>query len=415
MNKFIAIVDAYSAANQYAPECKKRGYYCIHVQSTPKILPGYSSSFLENDFVENVIHDGDISRTLQKLKTFSLICLFPGIESGVELADQLSERLNLPTNGTKKSVARRNKFKMAQEISKQNLRTAKQIQSNKLPEIMKWVKKNHLTRAVLKPLHSAGTDNVIICDDTNAITNAFRKIIHKRNAMGLFNDAVLAQEFLEGNEYVVNTVSYKGKHSLVGVWLYHKKRISSGASFYDFDELITRIGLTEKKLVEYVYGVLDALGICYGPAHAEVMVDASGPVLIEIASRIDGMTNIAFHRECLQDNQIDGTLDVFLEPQKFSHCPPSLYHPKKNAVIVTLYNTQEGRIVSDDKLQSIKTLASFGGMNVRFKPGDLIKKTEDLFTYPGFISLRHENTTVLRKDYKKIRELEKEGLFKVSD
>jgi hypothetical protein len=52
-------------------------------------------------------------------------------------------------------------------------------------------------------------------------------------------------------------------------------------------------------------------------------------------------------------------------------------------------------------------------MNIRFKVGDTIQKTQDLFTYPGFVSLAHEDEAILREDYQKIRELERVGLFEL--
>ena len=36
----------------------------------------------------------------------------------------------------------------------------------------------------------------------------------KRNGLGLINDAVLAQEFLEGKEYVIDKVSKDGVHKV---------------------------------------------------------------------------------------------------------------------------------------------------------------------------------------------------------
>src|SRR5215204_680463 len=43
--KFVAIVDAYSAANQYAPEILSRGYSAIHIQSASEIPPSLKPTF----------------------------------------------------------------------------------------------------------------------------------------------------------------------------------------------------------------------------------------------------------------------------------------------------------------------------------------------------------------------------------
>jgi hypothetical protein len=44
------------------------------------------------------------------------VAVIPGAETGVELADQLSFRLNLRTNGVEKSLARRNKYIMGEMV-----------------------------------------------------------------------------------------------------------------------------------------------------------------------------------------------------------------------------------------------------------------------------------------------------------
>lgn len=47
---------------------------------------------------------------------FSVIAVIPGAETGVELADQLSHRMGLRSNGINKSLARRNKYHMGESV-----------------------------------------------------------------------------------------------------------------------------------------------------------------------------------------------------------------------------------------------------------------------------------------------------------
>ena len=48
--------------------------------------------------------------------TLNVRAVFAGAETGVELADQLSEAMNLRTNGTAHSEERRNKFAMGEAV-----------------------------------------------------------------------------------------------------------------------------------------------------------------------------------------------------------------------------------------------------------------------------------------------------------
>lgn len=47
---------------------------------------------------------------------FPILAVIPGAETGVELADQLSSRLGLRSNGTSQSIARRNKYYMGETV-----------------------------------------------------------------------------------------------------------------------------------------------------------------------------------------------------------------------------------------------------------------------------------------------------------
>ena len=91
------IVDAYSTARYLAPLLHERGYRCVHVQSTPVVPAVYAPSFRSGDFVVNVAHDGELERTADTVRAHGPTAVLAGIESGVELADQLSEHLGLRT------------------------------------------------------------------------------------------------------------------------------------------------------------------------------------------------------------------------------------------------------------------------------------------------------------------------------
>ena len=54
-----------------------------------------------------------------------------GAETGVALADELSEHLQLRSNGTAQSEARRNKYLMGEAVRDAGIRAAKQLRASK--------------------------------------------------------------------------------------------------------------------------------------------------------------------------------------------------------------------------------------------------------------------------------------------
>ena len=57
---------------------------------------------------------------------YRIVAVLAGSEPGVELADKLSHRLRLRTNGEELSVARRNKYLMGEAVRAAGIRTVKQ-------------------------------------------------------------------------------------------------------------------------------------------------------------------------------------------------------------------------------------------------------------------------------------------------
>ena len=90
----------------------------------------------------------------------------------------------------------------------------------------------HLTsgafKAVVKPCEGAGSDGVTICNSKQEVRDAFLKLDGTRNVLGLTTYEVLVQEYLVGDEYVVDTVSRDGVHKCVAIWKYDK-RIYNGS------------------------------------------------------------------------------------------------------------------------------------------------------------------------------------------
>lgn len=107
--------------------------------------------------------------------------------------------------------------------------------------------------------------------------------------MNCINDAVLLQSFLAGTEYVVNFVSLNNLRLVTEVVRYHKRQLAGGSIVYDIDEIIDASDSEFTRLVDYTQRVCGCLGIENGSSHAEVMLTADGPCLVEIAARSDGI------------------------------------------------------------------------------------------------------------------------------
>ena len=173
--------------------------------------------------------------------------------------------------------------------------------------------------------------------------------------MGEVNEGVLVQEFIDGTEYFVNTVSLNGKHRLVEVLRYAERLSSVGSMIYDYDGFISETDPAFKPLVEYTHKALDALGIQNGPSHAEIMIDQQGPVMMEIAARIDGVCGQNIQQECYGTSLYELTLDAYLDPKAFEK--KFERQPQKNLqMVVHLISHQNQLVIPEDIEQKISSL-----------------------------------------------------------
>ena len=87
-----------------------------------------------------------------------MVAVIAGAETGVELADALSEAMRLRTNGTKGSICRRNKYHMGEQVRAAGVRAVKQKLCRSLQEVHAFLEELTVKplKCVVKPVQSAG-------------------------------------------------------------------------------------------------------------------------------------------------------------------------------------------------------------------------------------------------------------------
>ncbi len=412
--KYCVIIDAISTGQFIAPELNRRGFPCLHIRSTAQALIFYERLDLTH-YAATFTYEDNLDSLVQQLSAYPIACVIPGTELGVELADALSEALGLITNGTALSQTRRDKFLMAEALDKAGLHTIPHIRTNNIDTLMRWAKAHPPSQTqplVIKPLKSAGTDSVSICSNEKAIQVAFQNMIGSTSAVGTQNDEVLAQTFIDADEYVVNTVSLDGKHYISDIWRYRKKRVNEGGMVYDTMALLPWENEARQALAEYIYPTLDALGIKHGAAHSEIFVTHEGPLLVEVNARLMGF-GLAPEplRECLSHIQMDLLIDAYTDPAAFAKHTAQPYNVKKNMLYIGLIAPESGQMIKEALFAKIGALESIVMLDRYIPVGKPVKRTIDLLTLPAAILLAHEDPEQIEHDYQIIRALEASGLY----
>jgi biotin carboxylase len=131
-------------------------------------------------------------------------------------------------------------------------------------------------------------------------------------------------------------------------------------------------------LIKYVHQAIDALGVRYGPTHAEVMFCNDGsPCLVEVGSRFQGVQGMWTDpaNEAIGYNQIDAMVDLLVEPEKYWALPRLPIKLKKHARQIFVISPVAGLLESLPHLDALNALPSMRKATFYSKPGQQIYAT----------------------------------------
>jgi biotin carboxylase len=269
------------------------------------------------------------------------------------------------------------------------------------------------SRVVVKPAASAGAEDVYFCRELDAVSSAFGRVQGKTNALGDLNREVVIQELLEGDEYIVNTVSANGVHRVTDIWRCEKILMPGYGKLSALEELLPFEGAEQATLTCYVHRVLHAVGILHGPAHIELIMTRSGPRLMEVAARLQGAVDPSALTAALGTTHIDQTVDAYIDPYGFASRALIPYELKQRVFRVFVICHRTGQLLSIPGIPKLQSLSSFFAAVFYKQPGTRIAQTIDYFTSPGLVHLVHADRFRLQRDYVSLRALEKDGLFEI--
>lgn len=251
--QIIAFVDAVGSARALAEQAKRRGHTLVHVISNIDERYrelGEFSEFLayikDSALFDRVLllHDyPDVQSLACALKKQGVEHIITGNESGVLLAEELASLLNLPTNDPSLAAARRDKYEMQKALRDYGISYIPSEVVTTEEEVKSFVSRYPGERYVIKPVDGQGSENTCACNGEEVLLHSFR-VLSKRDSFYQHGYAkLLVQTLVEGDEYVVNTVSHKGINVVSEIYRYNKllnfdPETSAWHFVYDADVLI---------------------------------------------------------------------------------------------------------------------------------------------------------------------------------
>ncbi len=424
----VIIVDAYDSASLLAIQFSKHDISVVHLKSTFEIHPRLRPSYRPQDFEHVITYEGNYEELLIAIRSFKPLAIIPGKESGVLLANQLSaslaSELDLPTNsGIKKTrnpyAVFRDKFLMHEQLKEHSpqIRYMRQIASNSANHIIDWVKQNNFfntgtRKIVVKPRGSAGSEGVYICNTQKEIREAVRSIKNiKKSDFGLNTSEIVAQEYIQGTEYVVNAVSRGGKHIITDMWQYNKRIPKSGIGIlYDNDDLLPFRGEAQDQIRPYAVQALNALGLQFGFSHTEIFIDDKGPVLVETANRMMGSMQPALAELGILESPLQIGVEAIAFPDKFlDH--KSGYTIKQHVMLIELSSNRNGAFINPAFVNNLTQLPGYHEHTFGFGINKPTVKSTNMANMLGKVLLMHPDPETINTSLYHLRSWEQNGDF----
>lgn len=200
-------------------------------------------------------------------------------EVGNMTACAIGERLGLRTNTWETALNTTDKSRMKKVFQGHGIRHAKAVELtgnsdlSKLPFDFPFV---------VKASDRSASRGVAFVRNQSEFESAFVDAFNES-----FNKIVLAEEYLKGQQYSVETISSNGVHSMVAV----TEENTTGIPYFVETHHLMPARLCDEVydgLKVLIFGILDAFAIKHGAGHIELKYHEDEWAVIEIASRMGG-------------------------------------------------------------------------------------------------------------------------------
>lgn len=395
----IVLVDPVSTGPTLSAAFVERGENPLHLYG-PHLQEAYASDPHANKWLMS-----DELSALHRLAAMPVHAVIAGSEWGVTTANRLAHALGLPHHLNSRVRARRDKAAMNYALQDAGLPAARTVYVFADDDIAAALTGFDFP-VFVKPVGSAGADGCAICTEPEEVHAAVRAGLGQRNLLGANNPAMVIQDYLDGPQFIVNTVSLGGRHLLSDI---HTVRIDQigQRSVLRHSLLVTALDEQAAAMVAFTLDCLDAVGVREGGAHTEVRMTRNGPRLIEVNARIMGASlQPALYRGALGYSQADLVAERFVDPDAFAERFTDPYAPKAAMAMAFLNVTAPGTVLASPGVDRVRGLPGFHSMEKMPEIGTTIDEPWLCTGQAGMAYFLHQDREVLANSLHELHRLE---------
>jgi biotin carboxylase len=190
---------------------------------------------------------------------------------------------------------------------------------------------------------------------------------------------VLVEQFIEGPEVSVETLSFRGGHHVIAIT---DKRTSGDPHWVETGhvEPSRLTPIQQETISSCAKAALQALGVSNAAGHVEIKLGPGGPVLIELGARLGGdyITTELVHRSTGVD-MVEAVIRIALGQK------PDIRSTKNHGAAIRYLCSGVGRIKRFEGWEVARTMEGVKRAELSMHPGDQVSGGVSSVDRPGFI------------------------------
>lgn len=226
----------------------------------------------------SIIEKEDILKKCQQIGINAIVTI--ASDTAVVTVNYVANKMGLVANPIEYTGITTNKYLMRQAFIDNN------IPSPKFVKVMKGDNpclSNIRLPFIVKPTDRSGSRGVQKIESLYELSSALKKAQNES-----FGAEAIIEEFIDGNEVSVESISFHGKHYILQI----TDKVTTGAPYFvelEHHQPTTIKPTTQNRVRDIVHAALDALHIVNGASHSELKITPDGKIkVIEIGARMGG-------------------------------------------------------------------------------------------------------------------------------
>jgi biotin carboxylase len=270
-------------------KAKELGLRVVLLQHKERLLAGQAEAVDALIVVDYL--DWDVARPMIQAahEVYGFTKVISLVDQAMELVGRINDLLGL--GGTSHEVARRfhNKLAMRQWLTQTGFETVRAEPVADAAAIADFGAR-HGYPLIVKPVDGTASRGVMRIGAVEEIGQSWSQATSLRGSEDVVFahlypvDSFLAEEFIDGTEYSVESFSFDGQHIVVSV----TEKVSDGFVEVGHAQPACLTPSEEALITDYTVRFLTAMGLRDGVAHTEVTLSAAGPRIIESHDRVAG-------------------------------------------------------------------------------------------------------------------------------